>query len=569
MINLVKNSPHVNRLPALFPAVTGGTFWLALTALGLVLIASTWSILAQPQQLLAGTRALLAWPGLGSSTLLSLWSGIASTLISIWLAKQLVGRMIAGRLGWLNRLLSPILAVPHAAVATAVVLTLAPSGWLFKLISPWATGWTSPPGLHLIGDPAALALIVGLVVKEVAFLLFVFAGAVKALGLRQHFAAGMTLGLTPAAAYDRLCWPHIWKRGRVSVVLVLVYAIGNVEMALILGPNLPPLLGPRVLNLFADADPQIAPQALPAALWLALVSAISAIVIVGLGDFWQRHQARRAAHGPQASWLFEVARWTGLVGALFVLALFWLGQIATTLTALSARRWPFSEPLPNLDWSAFSTRLVDALPAAGTSLALAVLACLLALVPSLLCLEHLWQRGHRALPRWLSALLISILLVPQLLMFIAMYRASLSIGLGPSFSMVLFGHMVVTFAYSFLMMAESYLKFPNTLLTQAASLGLPPWRQFFQVRLPVMLPQIGLVAAVAVSVSLALYVPTLVLGGGRVETLLSESVHFTVNWQRAAMASFALLQTLLAFAFFAAALLVPVLLFHNRKGVGL
>src|SRR3546814_9205409 len=44
----------------------------------------------------------------------------------------------------LRGLMAPLIAVPHAAVALGLAFLIAPSGWLVRLVSPWATGWQLP-----------------------------------------------------------------------------------------------------------------------------------------------------------------------------------------------------------------------------------------------------------------------------------------------------------------------------------------------------------------------------------------------------------------------------------------
>jgi hypothetical protein len=53
------------------------------------------------------------------------------------------------------RLLAPFLAAPHAAIAIGLAFVIAPSGWIARALSPWATGWETPPDLATVHDPGA------------------------------------------------------------------------------------------------------------------------------------------------------------------------------------------------------------------------------------------------------------------------------------------------------------------------------------------------------------------------------------------------------------------------------
>ena len=76
-------------------------------------------------------------PGFWHSLNLSLWVGLATTLISLILV---VGFFAAY---WdskafrrIERFISPLMAVPHAAAAFGLAFLIAPSGWLMRIFSP-------------------------------------------------------------------------------------------------------------------------------------------------------------------------------------------------------------------------------------------------------------------------------------------------------------------------------------------------------------------------------------------------------------------------------------------------
>ncbi|MEI2780568.1 MAG: hypothetical protein V9H25_04650 [Candidatus Competibacter sp.] len=97
-------------------------------------------------------RILLAEPGLWRSLGLSLWTGFATTTLSLLLALALLAT--CHHTPWLSRIrrsLAPLLAIPHAALAFGLVFLIAPSGWLARWLSPWATGWEQPPDFAAFG----------------------------------------------------------------------------------------------------------------------------------------------------------------------------------------------------------------------------------------------------------------------------------------------------------------------------------------------------------------------------------------------------------------------------------
>lgn len=91
------------------------------------------------------------------------------------------------------RMLTPFLAAPHAAIAIGLAFVLAPSGWIARVLAlPF--GWDRPPDLASVNDPWGLALILGLMVKEVPFLLLVILAALTQIPVRAQVAAGRSLG---------------------------------------------------------------------------------------------------------------------------------------------------------------------------------------------------------------------------------------------------------------------------------------------------------------------------------------------------------------------------------------
>ena len=152
-------------------------FALALAALlislpGVPLLHASWAALASSGNA-AAWRALAddsqTWHALG----LSVWSGVASTLLAValsaWLLRHGFGTPLWKRL---VQVLAPMLAVPHAAFAIGFVLLIAPSGWVLRALSPWASGLTAPPPWPTTQDPWALGLVAVLVAKDVPFLLW-------------------------------------------------------------------------------------------------------------------------------------------------------------------------------------------------------------------------------------------------------------------------------------------------------------------------------------------------------------------------------------------------------------
>jgi putative thiamine transport system permease protein len=101
----------------------------------------------------------------------------------------------------------------------------------------------------------------------------------------------------------------------------------------------------------------------------------------------------------------------------------------------------------------------------------------------------------------------------------------------------------------------------------ANALGARPDRVLWKVRLPMLLRPVLTAAAVGFSVSVGQYLATLLIGGGRVATLTTEAVALASGGDRRAIGVYGLMQTGAALILFALALIVPAIVWRNRKGL--
>ena len=100
-------------------------------------------------------RDLLAWPGLAKAVRLSLVTGLGATLLSLAITLLIVAAWQGTRsFRVVTSLLAPLLSLPHAAAAFGLAFLIAPSGWIARAVSPWATGWDRPPDLLIVHDQA-------------------------------------------------------------------------------------------------------------------------------------------------------------------------------------------------------------------------------------------------------------------------------------------------------------------------------------------------------------------------------------------------------------------------------
>ncbi len=547
--------------------IVGGLLGTLLPAFGYLPALGATTPSLQPWQ------AVLAWPGLGKALGLSLWTGLAASLASFLLAQFALAMLIGSR--WLTRLsalTAPVIAIPHAAMAVGLVFLIAPSGWLMRLMSPGLTGFQRPPDWLIIGDARGLSLILGLVIKELPYLIFMSLAALSQLPAERSLMVARSLGHTRLSAWFRVLLPQLYPHLRLPLMAVLAFSLSVVDMALILGPNTPPTLAAQVLRWFSDPDLSLRLQASAGASLLSLVMLACLLV-------WraaERLVARSAR--PFLSWGAHPPRRGGRLlerlTAVPALALIALGTLALLplLVWSLARRWRFPHAWPSR-WSL--ERWQSQGEALGTAwantLLLAGLATVLAVLLVLLSLEKEARFGRRLSGQGTALLKYLPLLVPQTSFLFGFQVLALALGLSDGalgrWALVVWAHLLYVLPYGFISLSLAYQRFDPRLVQTAQSLGRGPWRIFWAIKLPLLSPAIWAAVAIGVAVSVTQYLPTLLLAGGRIETLATETVGRSAGGDRRVLAVFALCQAALPFGALMLASLAPRLIFWNRKGV--
>lgn len=505
-------------------------------------------------------RQMLGEPGLASAIRLTLTTGVGATLgalaLSVGFCAAVHARITPARGA---RMLAPFLAAPHAAMAIGLAFLLAPSGWIARALAPVA-GWSLPPDVVTVSDPWGMTLTFGLMVKEVPFLLLAILTALRQVPVRVQMAQGRSLGYGRGLVWIKVILPQIWPMIRLPVMVVMAYALSVVDMALILGPSTPPTLAVLLTRAFADPDlMRLLPASAGALGQLALVGAALAGLLLAerLGKAAGRIWLRRGGRGLSSEPLLRLA-------SALVLALMLAGALAmASLVVWSfAWRWPWPALWPQSlslqAWSRFAGQsaltntLFLALATTGLSLTLAI--------------AWLQAEAGRPRTRWAEALVWLPLLVPQVSFLFGLNILFLQAGIG-GVAAVIWGQALFVFPYVMIALSDPWRALDPRFERSAAALGAGPWRRLLAVRLPILLAPLCTAAAVGVAVSVAQYLPTLFLGGGRVATLTTEAVTLSSSSDRRITGAMASLQAGLPFAAYVLAALIPAFLHRNRAAL--
>jgi len=512
-----------------------------------------------------GFATLGQWPGLPRALALSVGTGLISTLVALAITVLMIAAL-HDRPGFVafRRVLSPLLALPHAAAALGLAFLVAPSGWIVRLISPWATGWDTPPDLLILNDPMGIALTLGLVAKEVPFLMLMALAILPQTDMARRGQIAASLGYGRVMGFVLSTLPALYKGLRLPVFAVLAYGMTNVDMAMILGPTLPPSLAVQITDWMgapslqhlstaaAGALVQLALVAATLALWLGAEVVLAPLIPV------------LAAAGLRARALdAPMAVLAGLMAGLIALGLF-AGMTGLALWSF-AGLWQFPDALPEtLSLKTWTKAAPDLAQQSATTLAIALAASLGALALALAALEAEARHGRPIGAVWLIYLP---LIMPQVAFLPGLQVMALHLGAKGSAATVAAAHLIFVLPYVWLSLAPAFRGWDGRIGLTAAAMGTKPAHIFWRLRLPMLLAPVWTALAVGVAVSVGQYLPTLMLGGGRVETLTTEAVALSSGGDRRLIGATALMQMALPALGFALALGLPRLIFRHRRAM--
>jgi putative thiamine transport system permease protein len=512
-------------------------------------------------------RDLAAQPGLARSVLVSLASGLFTTALALALVFLfLAGAGNSRTFVMVRRAVSPLLSVPHAAAAFGIAFLVAPSGLVARWLSPWATGWDRPPDLLIVHDTYGLSMMAGLVVKEIPFLLLMSLAALSQVDPARRIAVARSLGYRPVAAWFKAVAPSLYPLIRLPVYAVIAFSSSVVDVAMILGPTNPPTLAVQIIRWFNDADLEMRFLASAGAI-LQLAVTLTAMAcwwlgeqaVAFLGRIWIGRGGRSLADG--------LLRRAGII--LMMLA---IGVAAFSLVALAlnsvAGFWRFPDALPGaFSMAKWMRAFPSILPVLGQTLAIAGLATLLSLLLVTASLENEIRRGRPSGPAAMRILYLP-LIVPQIAFLFGVVMAAEIVGFRPGFALVVAGHVVFVLPYVYLSLAEAYRRYDPRWVMVARTLGSGRNGAFWRVRLPMLLAPCLTAGAIGIAVSVGQYLPTQLLGAGRVATVTTEAVALASGGSRRLIGVWALVQALLPAIGFALAIAVPRLVFRNRRALG-
>ncbi|WGV99272.1 thiamine ABC transporter permease [Vibrio sp. YMD68] len=507
-----------------------------------------------------GFQWVFEWQGVWQSIGLSLFSALASSYLAALLSFAIL-LSCWGKPFWnkIELALSPLLALPHVAFAIGFAFLFAPTGLisrvLFNSVGYDVNQQTVNDLPLLVNDPYAIGLVVMLALKEIPFLLLMSMSILKQMNVDQLEKVTASLGYNRAQTWWKCIFPQWIRKMRFPLLAVLAYSLSVVDIALIIGPTNPPTFAVLVWQWFSDPDLTLLPRAAAGAMVLFLLASL----LMGFARLFEWV----FIHGLRG-WQFSGRYGQSLGGKPVLVAVFALSMLIIPLTVVwsFAQRWRFPDLLP----SNFTTRywqyewfglLGNILQSLTLALACASMALMLAVIAHEYRLKHRWA---------LSDYLIAIpMLIPQLSILFGIQIITLYINQSSYFLWTLWSHVFFAFPFVYLSLDGAWRSYNSNLTKSALSLGKHPISVWWKIKMPLLFPSLIFAWAIGASVSLAQYLPTLMLGAGRITTVTTEAVALSSGFDRRVTAIYALWQMLLPLLFFSAAILLSRFSVRSRK----
>ncbi|WP_247670758.1 ABC transporter permease subunit [Alteromonas sp. MMG017] len=540
---------------------------------------------------------LFAIDGMGKMALLSVSSGLLATMISVASAFLLLA--VFYRSSYLNKLqtwLSPLLVLPHAAAAIALLFVLSPSGFFSSIVTNVSNILSSigiseatnvdgastllPPMWAFPYDSYGISIIIALALKELPF---VFLMAVSVMSqphvkrkLDGYFNSATALGYSPVTVFFKTIFPIVYPQVRLPILAVLAYATANVEIPLLLGPNNPPTLAVAVVQWFNHVDLSMRFQASAAALLQVAVTLVAISVWI-VGEKVAKHAQVRFytnGHRHTGQTLSTIVAYA--IVAIYTLLI--LSIIISTLLWSFATFWQFPAFLPEgltlLHWKTTLAALAD--PFNNTVL-LAVIVSGFSVIVATLALEAESLNGGNGQSRdkskpssyfngWAGALLSLTLFLPLLVPGVAFLYGLVWFQLAYFNEAVWFhlfiSHLVYVLPYVFISLAVAYRKFDPRYIQVAYGMGKTPWQVFVKIKLPLLFAPMLVAFALGLAISFSQYLPTLLSTGGRIATVTTEAVAAASGSSARLTAVYVIVQTLMPLLGFILAWWLPTICFN-------
>ncbi len=164
-------------------------------------------------------------PGIYKSIILSIFTSLVSTVLALFFSQVILLYFFKTKFfNYIKIIISPLIALPHITMAIGLIFLLSPSGLLLRSVSPWLTGFDRPPNSYIFPDEYGFFLILGLILKEIPFLVLVSLSALREFSSSKFFDLGKSFQYSSFSTWFILIFPIIYKKIRLVVFIIIAFS---------------------------------------------------------------------------------------------------------------------------------------------------------------------------------------------------------------------------------------------------------------------------------------------------------------------------------------------------------
>ena len=469
-------------------------------------------------------------PGISKSFKLSVFTGLFSTILALFFSQVILLKLFQTNIyNYIRLIIAPLLALPHITMAVGLIFLFSPSGLIFRLISPWLTGFDRPPNLFIIPDEYGMFLILGLLLKETPFFLLLSMSALEQLPARKVFNVGRTLQHSSFSNWFLLIFPLIYKKIRLVIFIVIAFAASVIDMSLLLAPSTPSTLAIRIFQIFQTSEV----NSIFIASNLALIQFCIIISLILLWIFLEKIIKQNFFY------IFLIKILTRKK-SLFVDSLFIIAMVLFLLSMMgvaSSFLWSISENwhFPNFFPSSFSLNnilifLYQHQSTVLTSVCISILVSFLSIILILMWVELTETINFKIF--YFEWVLFIPLLIPQISFLIGLQSFLITLNFQSFLLPLIVVELLYVLPYCFIILAPALREIKKEFIKVGSSLGKNRFERLVFIKIPLVSSSLLTSFGIGMIVSLSLYAPVYFIGAGRINTLTVEAVNLALSGSR-------------------------------------
>ncbi len=466
-------------------------------------------------------------PGIYKSILLSIFTGLVSTILALFFSQVILLYFFKTKFyNYLKIIISPLIALPHITMAIGLIFLLSPSGLLLRSVSPWLTGFDRPPNSYLFPDEYGFVLILGLMLKEIPFLILVSLSALREFSSSKFFDLGKSFQYSSFSTWFILIFPIIYKKIRLVVFIIIAFSSSVVDMSLLLAPSTPSVLSVRILQIFQSSDI----DSFFIASNLSLIQLFIIIILLIVWIFFEKITKSKFFYIfflKITAFKSEFLRIAILCFSVILFLLSFMGIICSILWGFS-ENWYFPNFFPNdLNIDNFLSFYYQNKSLILISIFIPLVVSLLSISITILWVELLdYLNITETQFEWI---IFTPLFIPQISFLIGIQSFMIFFNFNSFLIPLIFVQLFYVIPYCFIILAPAIREVKSDYIKVASSLGKKRIGRLFEIKIPLVLPSLMTSFAIGMIVSFALYVPVYFIGAGRVTTLTVEALNLALS----------------------------------------